>query len=220
MIVSGDLHEASVFECILNSLHIGVDVETEPDRAWSRLIRSKVDALILDCDLGGTTSFLKRLEESSYGPPPLLIFSGTEARVAAEAAGSRFVVDKPVSVERAVHTLSAARNVILQGRLHYHRQDLELPVTLKDKAGKSAKAHVLNLSLGGIRVRLVKSSALRSKQLLKFALPGTKLRMEAQGTVIWSDQQGSAGIRFAKMPKDQKRNLQLWLERQYFQGLI
>jgi len=218
MIVSGDLQEVSVFECILNSLHIGVEVETEPDRAWKRLIRSKVDALILDCDLGGTSGFLKRLEESDYGPPPLLIFSGASARHAAQAAGSKFVVDKPVSVERAVHTLSAARNLILKGRLDYHRQSLDLPVTLTDKSGKPRKAHLLNLSLGGIRVRLQKCAALRSPLQLKFVLPKTKLPVETRGTLAWSDKQGNAGIRFADMQENLKRDLQLWLERQYFQA--
>jgi DNA-binding response OmpR family regulator len=216
MIVSSDLPEVSVFECILNSLHIGVDVETEANRAWNRLIRSKVDALILDCDLGGTNGFLKRLEASDYGPPPLLIFSGTSARRAAQTAGSKFVVDKPVSVDQAVHTLSAARNIILKGRLNYHRQTLDMPVTLTDKSGKPLKADLLNLSLGGIRVRLRKTAALRSPLQLKFVLPETKLPIETKGKLAWSDEEGNAGISFAGMREAVKRDLQLWLERQYF----
>ena len=51
MVVSRDLQEVSVLECILGGLHIGVDVESEPERARTKLAKSKIDALIIDFDL-------------------------------------------------------------------------------------------------------------------------------------------------------------------------
>ena len=54
MVVSRDWQEVSVLECILGGLHMDVAVESEPQRALSRLTNSKVDALIVDCDLNGT----------------------------------------------------------------------------------------------------------------------------------------------------------------------
>ena len=41
MVVSRDLQEVSVLECILGGLHIGVDVESEPERARAKLAKSK-----------------------------------------------------------------------------------------------------------------------------------------------------------------------------------
>ncbi len=41
MVVSRDLQEVSVLECILGGLHIGVDVESEPERARVKLAKSK-----------------------------------------------------------------------------------------------------------------------------------------------------------------------------------
>ena len=55
MVVSRDLQEVSVLECILGSLHMDVEVESEPQQALSRLSKSKIDALIVDCDLNGMT---------------------------------------------------------------------------------------------------------------------------------------------------------------------
>jgi hypothetical protein len=51
---------------------------------------------------------------------------------------------------------------------------------------------------------------------VNFTLPGTKLAMKFLGQLAWQDKQGNAGIRFVDAAPRMKRELQLWLERQYF----
>jgi hypothetical protein len=51
---------------------------------------------------------------------------------------------------------------------------------------------------------------------VNFTLPGTRLAMKFQGEVAWKDKQGNAGIRFVEAAPAIRRELQLWLERQYF----
>ena len=65
MVVSRDLQEVSVLECILGGLHIGVDVESEPERARAKLAKSKIDALIIDFDLTGAAGFLSGLQDGT-----------------------------------------------------------------------------------------------------------------------------------------------------------
>lgn len=221
LVVSRDFQEVSVLECILGGLHIGVDVESEPERARVKLAKSKIDALIIDCDLIGASGFLKGLQDGSIrNAVPLIIVSGSGGRKHLESKGASFVFEKPISVEQAVHTLSAARNMILDERLRYHRATLDVPVSLigGTKAGgsKSQRAHLLNLSQGGIGVRLQKPEQTVGKVKVNFTLPGTRLAMKFQGEVAWKDKQGNAGIRFLEAAPRMKRELQLWLERQYF----
>src|SRR5271165_2958441 len=155
MIVSSDWQEVSVFECILGSLRMEVDVESDLPLAWIRLAKTKVDALIVDCDLKGTGDFLRRIhEEISPDSAPVVIVSGSQKLGQLETTGASFAVEKPVSVEQAVHTLSAARNMILKGRLRYHREELDVPVSLICESKKHVAAHLLNLSQGGIKVHL------------------------------------------------------------------
>lgn len=218
MIVSQDSQEVSVFECILGGLHMDVDVETEPGRAWDRLTKTKVDALIVDCDLDNIENLLRKLrDQADENRRPVVILSGSNPQnlVAREAM---FVVEKPVSVEKAVHTISAARNLILQGRLRYHREALDAPVTLSWPPKNQLSAHLLNLSQGGLRVRLQKPAALKDAVEVNFVLPGTNISLEARGEVAWTDRQGNAGIRLVHMSNPMRRDLQLWLERQYFQA--
>src|SRR6202050_4082657 len=156
MVVSGDWQEVSVLECILGGLHMDVAVESDPQQALARLTKSKVDALIVDCDLNGTRQFFRELQ--SVAPRsttvPLVIMGEPQGRNNMEGTGAMFAFDKPISVEQAVRTLSAARNMILDGRLRYHRAGVEVPVTLRGRNRKKVDARLINLSQGGLQVRV------------------------------------------------------------------
>jgi len=212
MVVSRDWAEVSVLECILGGLHIGVEVEPEPERARAKLAKSKVDALIVDCDLDGTSSFLRGLG-TGLNAVPLVIVSGSNGHV--QESGATFVFKKPISVEQAVRTLSAARNMILDGRLRYNRHALDLPVCLAYGPRKKVEAHLINLSEGGMGIRLPYPMAFQGPVRLSFQLPESKAPMKVQGEVAWIDKMGNAGIRFLGMSPDLKRDLKLWLARQY-----
>ena len=216
MVVSRDWQEVGVLECILGGLHIGVEIESEPLRAQAKLAKNKIDALIVDCDLSGTTGFLSSLrQQPAANPVPLVIVSGSSGRSALESTGATFVFEKPISVEQAVHTLSAARNMILDGRLRYHRLSLNVPVNLSCGTKSALQATVTNLSQGGLGIQT--DLALPTGQFrLTFSLPGSGLAVKALGKVAWTDRHGHAGVRFVQISRRTKRDLQLWLEREYF----
>jgi hypothetical protein len=218
MVVSRDWQEVSVLECILGGLHMDVAIESEPQRALTRLTNSKVDALIVDCDLNGTGQFFRELQR---GVPlantvPLVIMGGPQGRPDMQSTGAMFAFDKPISVEQAVRTLSAARNMILDGRLRYHRAGLEVPVTLSGRHQKRVEAELINLSQGGLQVRV--DDGFNASDLLRasFALPGTKSGVKADVEVAWSDDRGNVGIRFVKIAAQTQQTLRLWLAQQYF----
>jgi hypothetical protein len=218
MVVSRDWQEVSVLECILGGLHMDVAVESEPQRALSRLANSKIDALIVDCDLNGSGQFFHELQQ---GPPrassvPLVIMGGLHGKQHMENTGAMFAFDKPISVEQAVRTLSAARNMILDGRLRYHRAGLEVPVTLNGRNQKRAGGQLINLSQGGLQVRVENGFDASDASSISFALPGTKSAVKAQVEIAWADKQGNVGVRFVKMASEMKNTLRLWLAQQYF----
>ncbi len=218
MVVSRDWQEVSVLECILGSLHMDVAVESEPQRALSRLTNSKVDALIVDCDLNGTGQFFRELQQEAprASTVPLVIMGAPRGKRDMEETGAMFAFDKPISVEQAVRTLSAARNMILDGRLRYHRAGLEVPVTLSGRRRKRGGAQLINLSQGGLQVRVEEGFDASEASRVNFSLPGTNCGVKADVEVAWSDDRGNVGIRFVKMPSETKHTLRLWLAQQYF----
>jgi CheY-like chemotaxis protein len=218
MVVSRDWQEVSVLECILGGLHMDVAVESEPQRALDRLTSSKIDALIVDCDLNGTGQFFHELRQESprVSTVPLVIMGHPQGRQDMASTGAMFAFDKPISVEQAVRTLSAARNMILDGRLRYHRAGLEVPVTFRGRQKKQIGAQLINLSQGGIQVRVDKGFDASDLLRTSFALPGTNCEVKADVEVAWSDDRGNVGIRFVKIAAQMQHTLRVWLAQQYF----
>jgi CheY-like chemotaxis protein len=217
MVVSRDWQEISVLECILGGLHIDVAVESEPQRALARLTKSKVDALIVDCDLNGSGQFFRELqnETSRSNSVPLVIMGKPHGKRALEESGAMFSFEKPISVEQAVHTLSAARNMILDGRLRYHRTGLEVPVILRGTRQKKA-GQLINLSQGGLQLRLGEALDAEETPRVSFTLPGLDGAVNAQTEVAWADSRGNVGLRFVNMEPQIKHALRVWLAQQYF----
>src|SRR5215472_13833041 len=115
MVVSRDWQEVSVLECILGGLQIGVEIESEPQLAQDKLAHSKVDALIVDFDLSGSEQLLRRLHQSPQQHSVPLIMVGPETnRREIPARDGAFIFEKPFFSSSSRHTISAARNLILE----------------------------------------------------------------------------------------------------------
>ncbi|HEY7615570.1 MAG TPA: PilZ domain-containing protein [Terriglobales bacterium] len=218
VLVSRDWQEISVLECILGSLQISVDVESDPARAHTKLSKSKVDAVIIDRDLHGSADLATKVRSTrcNGNSIPLILLSGSPERHNLPATGATFFFEKPISVEQAVRTLSAARNMILDSRLRYHRHLLDVPVSLRFGGEKKLNVHLLNLSQGGIGIRTMQPINANGPISVSFQLPGARSSVQAKGELAWTDANGNAGIRFLHVPEHQQRTMQLWLEKQYF----
>ena len=216
MVVSCDWQEISVLECILSGLHMEVTVEAEPAAALVRISHSKIDALIVDCDLNGTADLFRQLEASGrqWNTVPLVIMGERQHIASLDETGAMFTFEKPISVEQAVRTLSAARCMILDGRLRYERIGLEVPISLKSKNRTISDAHLINVSQGGMRI--YSDQPLDAEALeISCELPGAASSLDAQAQVVWHDDSGNIGVRFVKVPPQHQRALQLWLAQQF-----
>src|ERR1700733_15733314 len=193
MVVSRDWQEEIGLECILGGLHMDVAVESEPQRALARVARGKNDPLIVDCDLNGSSQFLHELR-TLQGPPrtvPLVIMGGVRSQHNLDETGALFAFEKPISVEQAVRTLSAARNMILDGRLRYHRAGVEVPVHLRMSGQERVEGRLINLSQGGLQVSTDAPLGSTKPLQVSFELPGAKSVLKAQGQVAWPDKLGN-----------------------------
>jgi hypothetical protein len=141
---------------------------------------------------------------------------GPRSRNNLDATGALFAFEKPISVEQAVRTLSAARSLILDGRLRYHRAGLEVPVSLSCNRREQVEGYLINVSQGGLQIHTDDPVEMKKTMHVSFELPGAKCGLKAQAEVAWQDTRGNIGIRFVKVAPRLQRALQLWLAQQYF----
>lgn len=216
MVVSRDWQEVSVLECILGGLHMDVSVEVEPQTALERLSQSKIDALIVDCDLDGSSRLFRHLQtdERRFNTVPLMIMGKRHCMASLDQTGAMFAFEKPISVEQAVRTLSAARCMILDGRLRYHRIGIEVPISMKTDKRTITDAHLINVSQGGMRIYTDEPIDVEALQIT-CELPGAGPMLDAQAEVVWHDDSGNIGVRFVKVPPQHQKALQLWLAQQF-----
>jgi hypothetical protein len=146
---------------------------------------------------------------------PLVLMGGRNCRPNIDDSGALFAFEKPISVEEAVRTFTAARSIILDGRLRYHRAGLEVPVSLKYKGAKPILGHLLNLSHGGMLIHTAQPLDAKTPLQISFTLPGARSALIIHSKVAWQDKSGNVGIQFLKVSPAHQQMLELWLAQQF-----
>jgi len=210
IVLSRDLPEICVLECILGALRFDVHIESEPLRVQAKMAKSKIDALIVDSEVEGSEELLDGLKRDLQAVP--LVILGNPRHFQVRPTEGTIILAKPISVEQAVHTLAAARSSILDGRLRYHRHPLDVSVSLHHGHERST-AELQNLSQGGVAVRTTSAMGLPERVQIDFTL-SRDLRIKVQGELVWKHPD-AAGFRFVEMTPGKRRDLELWLAQRY-----
>jgi len=209
----------SVFGMHSGGLHIDVEVESEPARALTKLTKSKVDALIVDCDLKRVAEPLRHLQENGRhsNPIPLVIserfarpkrirgkgcdlqlrkadFCGTSGAHPFPRLETLYWTDASLSAPGAGSTY--LRNIRSQ------------------KTGFSSTSQTL--ARVGWESGFKRGLEMRGPVRVCFELPKTKLAVKAAGEIAWTDQLGNTGVRFVPDEQRTAQDLKLWLAQQYF----
>ena len=79
------------------------------------------------------------------------------------------------------------------------RKELQIPISITTKSGRSFAAASRNLSVGGLGLQVQPPLDAAEELSVAFTLPGSRRRLEVLGVVAWSQPDGMAGIRFIDM---------------------
>jgi len=93
----------------------------------------------------------------------------------------------------------------------FFRAKVNIPVSLRNAAGKELQAQAVNLSVGGMGLDAVGDPAGFSGVLdVSFLLPDTEFVMQVKGRLVWADVGGRAGLRFVVVEPALYEKLQHW----------
>jgi DNA-binding response OmpR family regulator len=194
----------------------GIEVRQREDgiSALDVIGRSHFDGFVIDCDGIERGTEIIAAARNSRSNRKSVIFTITEGKTPVAAAmdlGSNFVLEKPLDVCRlSTYFQSSLRQMEAEHR-RYFRYELALDAEVIRRDGTTISAQILNVSDGGLALRLLDRAHLHGSVTLRFSLPDAKRTfITAIALICWS--RGPVfGIRFFGMHEDSGKAYADWL---------
>jgi len=216
LLLSRDPEVHRTIRRVLDAANIDLDLCNTTDQARHILTRRKYDAVLVDCDDIQDAGLVLRELRQGKSNKSCIAFALVNGRTNVQQAfemGANFVLDKPISVERATRGVRAAQGLIMRERRRYHRHLVNATGAIVVDSGAELQLNITNISHGGISIECSRQLDEGGAARLRFQLPGTKRSLEIKGEIVWSTPEGRAGIRFQVLSAETKSDLDTWLEK-------
>jgi CheY-like chemotaxis protein len=213
LVVCAEAKAVQVLSQILHDLEIEVEHCSEPATAENRLYERRFDAVVLDCKDEAAIQFITTIRKVPLNKSTLIVglVEGREQVRDVFASNANFVVYKPVTVDRALSSLRAARGLMQREKRASLRVALHAPAAISYANNEDVPATVLDLSESGLSMQSQRRLPQRCKVYFQFNLPANRSPIRLSGEVVWQDASGRVGIRFADVPQASRRALTEWI---------
>jgi CheY-like chemotaxis protein len=215
LLMTRDQASLAMLTAALGELQIERQVCSSSSEAIERLVQGQFSALILDFALPGAAQVARmaRMASPQRRPVVFAMLGVLSPVCGAFQAGVNFVLYKPLDHEQVLRSLRVGQSFMRPNRRNSSRHKLETLVYLQ--LGIAAlPAIVLDLSEQGLALQAAEPLPPVQNVPLRFVLPGTGHMVEAMGEVIWTDDQGRAGMFFSQLTPASRRSLKNWLAKQ------
>jgi CheY-like chemotaxis protein len=172
-----------------------------------------LDLLVLDLRLphAGGVELVRTIRKIDGGRLPILVFSGTIANAAEvkDLAG--------LGVAGYVNEYSAVQNILPSLAPHLFPDNFNRRGSPRVVLGNTiAAALTLNLGKGGISIRTMSPLDQHAKVRVRFRLPGSKLDVEADSRVAWSDRRVGMGLQFERVDPADQQAIDVFIDQHFF----
>jgi PilZ domain-containing protein len=201
----------------LQQLGIASSVCRDVTSAIGILSRQKNDAFFVDRELDPELWALSQLRKSPSNRNAIAFAIVPESDLPEKAANrlAEFVLEKPLTANNVSRTVRAAYGMMLKERRRYFRHSLRIKVDLIAPSSESALiAHTLNLSQTGMALECATPLAASDAVQLRFQLPGSPAVISCSAQIIWTAENGKAGLVFTQIENRDK--LTAWLEQAFY----
>src|ERR1700678_989563 len=215
LLVCSDAQAVQVLRNILQDMGIVVESCGDLRMARARLEDGHYDAVLVDCQ--NEPAAIELIAQARNTPVNktvvvIAIVSGLNDVRAIFAKGANFMLYKPISRERAAHSMRAARGLMQSERRIRPRIPVQANTSVAYAGEENVPAALVDLSEDGIAFRSDGKLPPHCKVYFQFSLPGNTSLIRLSGEVMWQDSSGRVGIRFAQVPQTSRRVLNDWLQ--------
>jgi CheY-like chemotaxis protein len=217
LLVSSDPTTIDFLTDALQQLATSTMVCTDVPTALRLLNRRKFEAIVVDLQLGEEAKAVlerTRVSPSNRTTVTFAVVSNKEEMETAFAAGSNFVLERPLAATSIGRTLNAAYGLIIRERRRYFRCPVAISAAIRsgDRVG-AVQCEAVNISEGGMAVTTSVPLKPGAQVGVQFTLPGQATEFVAESEICWYDEKGRAGLQFLTLSPQQTSGLQDWLSR-------
>ena len=215
LLVCEDAQAVSVLRRVLADLGIDAEQCADLSQALLQLSGQQFDAIVVDCKAEQAAMDLMTEVRRMPLNHSTLVVALIEAQNRVRdvfARGANFVIYKPVTTERALGSLRAARGMIRREKRRNPRIALHADASISYGTVENAPATLIDLSESGMALQCDRKLPPSCKIYFQFSLPGHTSAIRLAGEIAWQDCSGRVGIRFAHVPQASQRVLKDWLQ--------
>lgn len=216
LLICEETQAVSVLGCALADLGVEAVHCANFSEAMGHLSTQQFDAVLIDCKADqpamNLMAEIRRLPLNRSTLAIALIDSQNRVRDVF-ARGVNFVIYKPITAERVMSSLRAARGLMKRERRRHPRVPVHADASISYGAVENAPATVLELSESGMAMQCDRKVPPECKVYFQFNLPGHSPTVRMAGEIAWQDSTGRVGIRFAHVPQASQKLLKDWLEK-------
>jgi len=202
LVVEDDSASLELMAEVFTSLKAEVRAVSDSEKAVGIINQERFDGIFLDLEMPNLSGFdLARLiRKSSWNKStPIIIVTGREERDTMQQAfslGATFFLQKPVDRQKLSVLFRTVSGGMVENRRRYIRVPLQTEVTCT-VGSRTIRGTTWNLSHGGMQVEV---GDLQPKDTvrLSFRLPVSGVSLEADGTVVWANE-NRQGIQFTTL---------------------
>jgi CheY-like chemotaxis protein len=215
LLLCSDAKIVRVLRRVLGDLEIEVDLCADGDSALRKLTRQRFEAIIVDCADDGANEVLRSSRSAPCNKQAVAV-AIVEPVVGLKAVfdvGAHFVLYKPVSSERAKSSFRAARALMKSERRRNVRVAVQIPVVMRSPGlGGNMRVMTVDLSEGGMAVKIERGKRPTGRWQTAFTLPGRQTALELPAEFAWEGSGDQAGVRFQQISPEATRRLREWLK--------
>ncbi len=216
LILSRDADAIGLLRRVLSENGIAIEACTGSEQFKEMVGSRKFDAVFVDCDdVAGAGDTLREMRGVPANRKTIgfAILNGVTTLQQAFEMGANFVLDKPLSAERLARSLRAAQGLMTNERRRYYRHPVATPVYIKlGPDDYENLGTTINLSEGGLAVKLPKMTTIGMPVRFRFKLPETHTSIEGKGDVAWIAN-SLTGVKFGAISSQSRKELEEWLQK-------
>jgi ActR/RegA family two-component response regulator len=196
---------------------VGVVVQVVPDTATaiSDISTKQYCSLLVDCSIEGGIDVLELVRQAKTNQKAIvfaIVRDQLEARKA-NLCGANFLITTPVNWDLVRRMARASQSMLLRERRSNDRERVRTTAFLSFTAHEEVPVMTLDLSDGGMAVLSKDKLTMGAQAFVRFLLPGTSTRVECKGKVMWTRNDGQAGLKFLHLSDSSREDIKEWFKK-------